>query len=131
MKKIRKICRERAEEIEKNADGDVSAPDSASKAEEEARAGRGFGQKEEKQAKQDKKAKMPTRSRLTKLEDRVKRQLAEFENFREQYGKRKEQPCLMRVRRASLKRCFRLWTILKEDWRRCRRRIKKMPLWTE
>lgn len=75
------------EAVEKNADGDVSAPDSASKAE------KGEGQEEaldrkKKNRKEDKKEEA-YKEKIDELEDRVKRQMAEFENFRKRTEKEK------------------------------------------
>lgn len=75
------------EAVEKNADGDVSAPDSASKAE------KGEGQEEaldrkKKNGKEDKKEEA-YKEKIDELEDRVKRQMAEFENFRKRTEKEK------------------------------------------
>ena len=75
------------EAVEKNADGDVSAPDSASKAE------KGEGQEEaldrkKKNRKEDKKEEA-YKEKIDYLEDRVKRQMAEFENFRKRTEKEK------------------------------------------
>ena len=77
------------EAVEKNADGDVSAPDSASKAE------KGEGQEEaldrkKKNRKEDKKEEA-YKEKIDELEDRVKRQMAEFENFRKRSEKEKTQ----------------------------------------
>ena len=75
------------EAVEKNADGDASTPDSASKAE------KGEGQEEaldrkKKNRKEDKKEEA-YKEKIDELEDRVKRQMAEFENFRKRTGKEK------------------------------------------
>lgn len=75
------------EAVEKNADGDVSAPDSANKAE------KGEGQEEaldrkKKNRKEDKKEEA-YKEKIDELEDRVKRQMAEFENFRKRTEKEK------------------------------------------
>ncbi len=75
------------ESVEKNADGDASTPDSASKAE------KGEGQEEaldrkKKNRKEDKKEEA-YKEKIDELEDRVKRQMAEFENFRKRTEKEK------------------------------------------
>lgn len=75
------------EAVEKNADGDASTPDSASKAE------KGEGQEEaldrkKKNRKEDKKEEA-YKEKIDELEDRVKRQMAEFENFRKRTEKEK------------------------------------------
>ena len=75
------------EAVENNADGDVSAPDSGSKAE------KGEGQEEaldrkKKNRKEDKKEEA-YKEKIDELEDRVKRQMAEFENFRKRTEKEK------------------------------------------
>ena len=75
------------EAVEKNADGDASTPDSAIKAE------KGEGQEEaldrkKKNRKEDKKEEA-YKEKIDELEDRVKRQMAEFENFRKRTEKEK------------------------------------------
>lgn len=75
------------EAVEKNADGDASTPDSASKAE------KGEWQEEaldrkKKNRKEDKKEEA-YKEKIDELEDRVKRQMAEFENFRKRTEKEK------------------------------------------
>ena len=72
------------EAVEKNADGDVSAPDSASKAE------KGEGQEEAlDRKKKNRKEDKAYKEKIDELEDRVKRQMAEFENFRKRTEKEK------------------------------------------
>ena len=78
-----------------------------------------------KQAKLDKKA-QGYKDQIEQLEDKVKRQLAEFENFRN-----RSRPCSKRGQKVSLKRYFLWWTILREDWPQCRRKRKKILLWME
>ena len=51
------------------------------------------------------------KEKIAELEDRVMRQMAEFENV----PIRKSRPCLKRVPRALLRKSCRLSTILKED----------------
>ena len=71
------------EAVEKNADGDASTPDSASKAEK----GEALDRKK-KNRKEDKKEEA-YKEKIDELEDRVKRQMAEFENFRKRTEKEK------------------------------------------
>ncbi len=75
------------EAVEKNADGDVSAPDSASKAEKEEGQEEALDRKK-KNRKEDKKEEA-YKEKIDELEDRVKRQMAEFENFRKRTEKEK------------------------------------------
>lgn len=75
------------EAVEKNADGDVSALDSASKAEKEEGQEEALDRKK-KNRKEDKKEEA-YKEKIDELEDRVKRQMAEFENFRKRTEKEK------------------------------------------
>jgi molecular chaperone GrpE (heat shock protein) len=65
----------------------------------------------------------PEQKKIEELEDRVKRQMAEFENFRKRTEKERPIP-LTEARERSLKRYFRSSTISKEAFRR---RLKEMP----
>ena len=94
------------EEIEKTAEptaGEEKQPetekaesDTAAAKEEQPEKKGFFGKKKEKKDKKD--------EQIEELTDRLKRQMAEFDNFRKRTEK---QPCLRSVQRVSLKRCFR------------------------